>query len=242
MPSYAAVWGLLAERATSQGVVDVETFMRMAVLSGMDEQAVMDALEEDLENDGPIFGKFLRGLAGAAQSSVMTALRQGEAMGTIDGNSELRRLVGLAGTEGSLLEAMETANPEMAQALEDEFLDDIPHTSIAELINTCHVCLPLHGVTLTLGEWKARGLLPENRHQGWTSDCHCRLVPVGQAAGRRDLLAPLYRVKLPKPSKKTRRAVAQADIEASMRARDKAMESIEGRRLMRLLGRSGETT
>jgi hypothetical protein len=39
-----------------------------------------------------------------------------------------------------------------------------------------------------------------------------------------------------KGSKKTRRAIAQGDIDKALAARDKAMESPQGRRTMRLMG------
>lgn len=241
---YDQVWALLAERATSQGVIDVETFIRLLAESGVSEEQMLEMLEHDLETDGPIFGKFVRSLSGAASSTAMAAVRQGEAIGTIDGDAELRRLSKLAGVEGSVLEAIQTADPEVAAMAEDAVLLDIPHTWIAELINTCHRCLPLHGSTLTLREWRAKGLLPETIHTGWDSSCHCRLVPeVVLTESRDDLMAPLRRLKLStstglKGSKRTARAVEQRDIDAAIAAREAAMASEEGRRTLRLLGRA----
>ncbi len=239
MPRYDQVWALLAERATSQAAIDVETFVRLLVESGVSERQMLRMLEHDLETDGPVFGKFVRSLSGAATATAMTAIRQGEAVGAINGDAELRRLTSLAGMEGSVIKAMETADPELAAELEDEVLATVPHTWIAELVNTCHRCLPLHGSTLTLGEWREKGLLPETIHAGWDSTCHCRLVPKVLADGRAELMAPLRRVKLAtKGAKRTARAIEQRDIEAALKAREEATQSLEGRRILRLLGQA----
>src|SRR3990167_2090649 len=187
MPRYDRIWALLAERATAQGVLDVEAFMALLNEAGISEARMIEMLEEDLANDGPVFGKFMRGITGAATSTVGTAVRQGELIGAIDGDAELRRLTRLAGMEGSGADALERADPEAAEAVAVALSDDIRMTWIAELINTCHRCLPLHGSTLTMGQWRELLLLPETIHQGWDSSCHCRLVPAGIAEGQAQL-------------------------------------------------------
>jgi len=237
MPRYDRTWALLAERATSQGVIDVETFVRLLAESGVSEDVMLEMLERDLETNGPVFGKFMRSIGFASGSTAMTAVRQGEMVGAMNADAELQRLTRLAGMEGSVLQALETADPEIAEQLEIDVMDEVAHTWICTLRNTCNRCLPLHGKNMTLGEWKERGLVPELMHQGWDSDCHCRLMPTVIAEGRTELVAPLKRVKVP-GSKRTQRAIAQKDIDAALAARDAALKSDEGLRVLAMLGRA----
>lgn len=240
MPNYDKIWAILAGRAVEQGGINATSFIEQARASGMSDETILNMLEEDLETGGQVFGPFLRAIEGAAQSAVMTSIRQGETIGTIDGDEELRRLVGLAESEDAIEEAIRTGDPNLAEALEEVAADDLLETSIAELRNTCHVCLPLHGKTLTRREWQERGLLPEMRHAGWKSSCKCRLIPA-KYADSDDLVAPLVRERAEsprglKPSKRTTAVISQGSIERAQRVRDEALATPEGRRTLRLLG------
>lgn len=246
MPAYDEIYATLAGRAVAQGVVDVESFVQQMAASGVSGERITEMLLEDLESGGQIFGKFKRSLTGAASSASMSAVRQGEAVGYLDGTRAGRELARVARVQGSVVDAIDNADPQLAAALEDEVIGEIRHTWIAELINTCHRCLPLHGSTLAMREWKERGLHPDTIHSGWDSACHCRLVPQSHAEGRTELLAPLKRVKTPdgvRGFRKTQRAVSQRDVNASLAARDRALAfDDEGRRnpdaerTLRLLG------
>lgn len=244
MPRYDQVWDTLVRRSVDQGAIDIRTLMERAHQMGMTEATVISQLEADLANDGSVFGKFLRSLCGAAESSVVAATRQGEMVGTLAEDKELRRLSNLADIDDVIEQALSGADPEAAQELENAVADVYEETWICTLVNTCPRCLPLHGVRLLHEEWVQRGLLPEVMHDGWTSSCHCRLVASKLVEDRQDLTAPLVRIKQ-KPlttargfraEKKTLRSVMQNDIDRAMKARDEAMQSLEGRRTLRIAG------
>lgn len=240
MADYEKVWAALANRAVLQGNINAQSFVEMAQASGMSDEAILQFLSEDLVNNGPIFGPFMRSLEGAAKSSTMAAIRQGETIGTLANDEDLQRLTGLADSQDALNAALESADPALAEALEKAVEDDLEETSIAELRNTCHVCLPLHGKTLTRREWAERGLLPEMRHAGWTSSCKCRLVPK-RFADDDELVAPLVRERATsptglKPSKKTTRVISESSLERAQREVERSMQTPEGRRTLRLLG------
>lgn len=244
MPRYDEVWDTLIRRAVDQGAIDIRTMMERAFQMGMSEPAVMERLDADLADDGSIFGKFLRSVSGAGEASVVAASRQGELVGHLAEDAALKRLSGLANVDDIIDDVLDSADPEAAALLEDAVEEELEETWVCRLVNTCHRCLPLHGVTLPHSEWRSRGLLPEVMHDGWTSSCDCRLVPSSQAEGRKDLIAPLVRTKQ-KPltsvrgfraEKKTVRAVMQRDIDRAMKARDDAMVSLEGRRTLRIAG------
>lgn len=237
MPRYDRTFAALANRAIAQGVTDMETFLTQMADTGVSPDRVEQLLLDDLEGDGPIFGKFMRSMIGAAEQGTLAAARSGEIAGTVDATSELRRLTSIT----DLDDAIEQADPEALEAIEED-VGRTEWTWICALKNTCHRCLPLHGVTRTMDEWKALGLLPETIHSGWNSACHCTLVPADEFK-RGDVVAPLTRKKIKsptgqKPNRKTARAVAQKDLDKSLSARNKAMESPEGRRTLRLLGQS----
>ena len=157
----------------------------------------------------------------------------------VSGDEELQRLTGLAKGDGESIidRALSGADPELAAEIEEATQDHLELTWVAELRNTCHLCLPLHAKTRTLAEWKQLGLHPDTIHPGnWLSVCHCRLVP-GVAAEAGEIVAPLVRVKQAmKGSRKTIRAVAQQDLERARAAALAAQQSDEGRRVLRLLG------
>jgi hypothetical protein len=235
VPRYDEIYRNLAERAVEQGGVDLRSLFRQAETAGMSAARFQERLLQDLEEGGPIFGKFFRSLGGAARSATAAAMRQGEFAGDVE------RFTGLANTVGSIID---TADPASLQQLEDELGDSVALTWVAELVNTCHRCLPLHGTTRTLAQWQELGLHPETIHADWNSECKCRLIRSEQAASQSDLVAPLKRNKVKSPtglkgSRRTARAVSQVDLEKSIAARNEALESIEGRRTLRLLGTSG---
>lgn len=237
MPRYDQTFAILAERAVKAGVLNLQTLILRATSSGVSEAAVLRMLEDDLANDGPVFGAFMRSITDAATTSTMVAASQGELLGTISGSEELQRLAKLRGVGGSVIDAIESGDPEVADAYEAAVEDDVWEMHIATLVNTCHRCLPLHGQIKLRSEWRDLGLVPELLHDGWASSCKCRHVPVDQAETRKEAIAPLRRVKLDK-GKRTARAITQADIDKAMAARDEAMKSEEGRKILRLLGQA----
>lgn len=242
MSRYDAVYANLAERAVFQGGIDAEAFIRQLLDANVPPNRVIEMIEDDLLNDGPLFGKFMRSLVGAAEASAMAAQDQGLTVATIAGDAELERLTKLAGMDDVIEQALSGADPELSQQLEDAVADHLIEVSIAELKNTCHICLPLHGQRRTRAEWRDAGLLPSMRHEGWSSTCHCRLVPqalVDGLADRAELMAPLRRVGAGlKGSKRTVRAVTQQDMDRAISARNAALDSEEGRRVLRLLGQA----
>lgn len=241
MSRYDRIYERLATRAVRQGGVDIETFMAQMIDAGVSETRLQQMLLQDVEEGGPIFGKFLRSLTGAAESSVLAAERQGDVAGTVASDAELQELLDLADRG-----LVEDADPEALARIEDAVADRIDYTWVAMLVNTCPKCLPLHGSTRLLSEWEELGLHPDTIHEGWNSPCHCSLVPTSEAAGRKDLIDPLTRERLKtetglKASKKTQRAVAQADIAKAQNAVKQAANSLEGRRTLRLLGKVNES-
>jgi len=241
MPSYIRVFDILARRAVAQGGVDVESFIEQALLSGMTEDALTESLLHDLDNDGPLFGKFFRSLTGASGGATMAAIRQGETMGAIAADKSVLDTLRFRGVDGSVIDhAIANADPEMSATIEASVADFFEETWIAELRNTCNRCLPLHGVTRTREEWVSDGLSPETIHAGWDSACHCRLVPVKLAEGRKDLMAPLVRQKVPKGKGASKRGVLAADVDRALKARETAIDSMEGRRMMRILGQANK--
>ena len=241
MVNYARVFSELTERAVLDGGIDLETFITRLLDNGVSLDAIQERLLTDLETGGPIFGKFIRSITGSAQSSVITATRQGEILGQVIEDDALRERLGVQGDE--LEEAFQSADPDAAEELEIASQDLVLLTNVAELRNTCPECLPLHGKTLTRREWRESGLLPEDRHQGWTSACHCRLIPNEVAENRKELIDPLVRERIESPTglkanKRTARSVTQRSLEKSQAAIIKASESARGRRTLRLLGQA----
>lgn len=239
--NYASIWRTLAKRAVLQGGVNADTFLEMAEASGMAAEEVERRLLEDLENDGPIFGAFMRQLNAAATSSVMAAEQQGSIAALVDGDEELTRLLDLE----SMGDVIDDADPDTLDRIE-QAAGKREFTWMATLVNTCHLCLPLHGHTRTLEEWRALGFSPETIHseKGWASQCHCQLVPLNDVASRQDLVAPLVRLRQEADErgfKRTARMVAQQDLDKAVEAARKAAQSEQGRRTLRLLGQAGTT-
>lgn len=242
---YDRVWSNLVNRAISQGGLDIQSFIDQAVELGMSEDAIQQRLLDDLESDGPIFGRFFRSLGGAAELSVNAAYNQGSKVGDIDGDRELKRLLGLRTNVNEFGSIIDVADPEAMQEIADAVAERDERMWVSELINTCFVCLPLHGTVRTMAEWDELGFDPSTIHQlqGWASKCHCKLVPSRQV-DRTQEMRPLVRNKLPthdktaKTNKLTKRGVTQVDLDRSIAASQRALESETGRRTLRLLGQS----
>jgi len=239
---YDEVYSRRARRAVQEGGIDITTFMEDMVAGGISPERLEELLLQDLEEGGPVFGKFLRSLSGAAESAVMAAERQGDMVGYASEEKAYQELLGLSKME----DALDDADPELLETMEAAVNDEF--TWIATLENTCHLCLPLHGTSRTMEEWRTMGKHPDTIHPGsWRSSCHCQLVPTRQAAGRADLVAPLVRERVKsstglKGVKKTQRRVAQRDPTKAQRAVAEAMKTKEGRRTLRLMGRYKQQT
>lgn len=232
---YDLIYERLASRALKQGAIDLETFILQLIDSGISENRARELLLEDIENNGPIFGKFLRSLSGAATSSIGAAANTGTLLADIDDDEFLKEMTSLA----SMDDVIDGADPKELDEIERS-IGNAMFMWVATLINTCNRCLPLHGQILTKQEWAEQGLDPSTIHDGWTSSCQCRFVPASETTRKKEL-APLMREKLKsedgkKVSKRTRRMVLQADIDKSRAAMAKAMETEEGRRTLRILG------
>jgi hypothetical protein len=144
---------------------------------------------------------------------------------------------------GAFAQAAVDGDPDTLEAVEAGVAEELQLTWIATFVNTCHLCLPLHGSTMSLTEWLARGLHPDiiHKQEGWVSDCYCRLEPEEDVAGA-DIQGPLVRLKNrpaegEKINKRTMRSVLQSDVDRAMKARDEAMASEAGRRTLRALGK-----
>jgi hypothetical protein len=233
---YDRLYETLVGRAIRQGGLDLDTMTDMARNAGMSPEGLRLQLLQDLDTGGPVFGRLLRGFGDVSEATVMAAKAQGEAVGS----AVAEGLIARSRMDTALLDA----DAEALQEIEDETAD-MEYTWVAALVNTCHKCLPLHGVTMTRREWDALGYHPDYIHPAsWGSRCHCHFVRAADVDG--DPGAPLRRVRVEtttglKGSRKTRRAVADGDILKAIEARDKALESDIGRRTLRILGQSRAT-
>ena len=246
MPNYAQIYETLATRAARQGAIDFETLVEQLQAQGVDPDRIQQLLIDDLERDGPIFGKFLRSLIGAGESSVMAAERAGGFAATARMRAADDEALALLLERAEFGLAIDEADPDALEEIEAVAADRIVETWIATLQKTCHLCLPLHGRSMTHAEWLSLGLHPDTIHQneGWASSCQCNLVPSDEAGSRKELLNPLVRKKIEsptglKPSKRTARQVMQADLDRARESVAKAIETEEGRRTLRLLGKVG---
>ena len=240
MPNYAQIYSRFADRAVRQSAIDMETMIDQLASQGVPIDRIEQLMLDDLEKDGPIFGKFLRSLTGAAESSVMAAERQGDIVGTASVREDLQRFLGRSefGLE------LDEADPEALEKAESDLADRLNYTWVATLINTCYQCLPLHGKTQSYADWLSSGLHPDTIHSGWTSTCHCSLIPAEmmeivdptEAGARKQWVDPIVREKI-KGAGHTQRAIAQADIDRARDAVAKALETDEGASILRQLGK-----
>lgn len=239
---YDKVFTNRVERALLAARGDLEAFFRDAIDLGMDPSMVEQVLLDDLASDGPIFGKFLNNITGAATSSTAEAIRQGDFIGQLHGSRKL------AGTDVSVLSDSDirklalSGDAELAEQYKDAVSEHVEFMWVSDFaVNTCDRCLPLHGSVDTMRGWESRGLHPSTIHSGWNSRCHCQLVRSDKATD--ELSAPLARSKLEsktglKGNRRTARSVTQQDIDKARAAVEKAKESLTGRRTLRLLGQA----
>jgi len=243
---YDELFARLTERAIGGAALDLDTFFENAIAMGMDPEVVEQQLLDDLERGGPIFGKFLRSVTGAAEASSVQAERQGQFVGATQFDNEVQALLDFDPVEFDRM--IDEGDAEALDAVEATAGEVVDMIWVAELINTCEFCLPLHGVRRTAREWESLGLHPSTRHQqlGWNSICHCHLIPSKDLSDNEPFIAPLKRipdktVTGKKIARKTRRSIMQDDIDKSRAAVEKAKDSIEGRRLLRLMGMANTT-
>lgn len=227
MSRYDSIWADAVQGAIETLDVSLDRLIRQARTAGMSTRAIEQRLINDILNDGPIFGPFMRSMAGAATSSVLAAERQGNNLGQLEA---LQRIANIDGV-------IDEADPELMDEIEREF-DDLPYMWRATLTKTCHLCLPLHGKVMTMAEWRELGVLPSTIHadQGWNSACKCTLEPA-EGKRRSDEVEPILRTAQ-KGQKRTARNLTQSDIEKAIAKRDELLQSDKGRQVLRLLGQS----
>lgn len=237
MARYDTEFTLLMERTAAEGVVDLGTWIKRKMAHGVSGHAILEDLMHDLDNGGPIFGKFFRSMGGAAASSVMTAARQGEIVGYVADSAVLRNLLEREGLDGPQLQrTIDDADPEIAQRIEETVADQVMETWVCTLRRTCPRCLPLHGKTMSHAEWLAAGYSPDTIHDGWDSPCYCRLVPAEHAP--KDVMAPLVRTKADTGTGRTKRSILATDVDRAVAAARAASLTPEGKRLLSRLGHS----
>ena len=236
----------LARRALKLASIDLETFVDNAIENKMSEAALQKNLINDLMNEGPIFGKFLRNLTGASQAAALSAHRAGIRAGEIadaadsDPDGEIARLLNLADTD--IGEIIDSGDPDALDDLMQMAAPVVDLMWVAELVNTCELCLPLHGVVRTAEEWADEGLDPETIHPAeWNHPCHCRLVDVTSRDRKADM-EPLVRIPQKTAggksvSRRTVRSIAQKDLDKSLAALEKAKQTVAGRRAIREMGK-----
>lgn len=192
------------------------------------------------DNNGVVVNS-LNGLSSAIKSNP-------EILAGMESADEIEeRLLRVAEGGDALEDIINRADPRELALVERATEDSIELTSIAMLVNTCHICLPLHGISRTRAEWAEAGLLPSMRHPSdWGTSCKCRLVPRGEVdafqGGGNEVIAPLVREKVKSPtglktSKRTQRSIAQKSLDKSLEAVAAAQKTLEGRRTMRLMGK-----
>lgn len=233
---YSKIYASKAQKAIDSGLVDLKSFIEELRLGGAKDASIERMLLDDLENEGPIFGKFFRSLGVAGDSAITLAEKQAasvyESMVASDAMQKLREEADITSEE--MLQNILDANPEELEQM-DQATEDLDYTWICKLQKTCAVCLPLHGKTLSKKEWQEKGLVPGAVH----NNCQCDWVLAELAASRKDLVDPLVRIKITEPetgTKKTIRGVTQISVDKAREAALKASQSEQGRRTLRLLG------
>ncbi len=231
--NYADLYAIRAQKAVDIGTVDFNALVEELLADGVPADVINEMLIDDLENNGKIFGKFFRDLGAAGDTAISHADAQGStAAEAVDLDDEIARFV----EESELGDRARDGDPHALEQIED-LADDQEMTWIATMRKTCAKCLPLHGKSMSRQEWRERGLRPRGVHP----NCECDWVPTQLAASHSNLMAPLRRSIVPgqvKGGRRTQRAVTQQDIDASLKARDEAEKTPEGRKTLRLLGES----
>lgn len=240
MANYRKVYERLATRAVQQGASNIEAFVGRLADAGVPAERIEELLIEDLMTDGPIFENFFRALGGASEAAAMTSYRQGATMAIIDEDKALRDMLDAAGYDKPFA-IVDAGDPDVMAAIEAASAPLIELTWVATLVNTCHLCLPLHGVTRTRAEWDELGYDPATIHPGdWRSSCRCQFVE-RSTFDKEQEMAPLLRVR-EKGSKSTVRGVSSVNLDTAINARNKAMQSEQGRATLRRMGRVNTTT
>lgn len=237
---YDKLYSIRAQKAVESGLVDVEAFVNELVADGVPLTRINTMLLDDLEGNGPLFGKFFRSIGGAGETTLSVAESQGSGVAeALSLDDELAAFAREANVDGrSVAQMAQSGDPEALELIEDQ-AEYQELTWICTLRKTCETCLPLHGKSLSRQEWRDRGLRPRSLHP----NCECDWVPTELAKDREDLINPLMRniaAGQEKGGRRTVRSLAQVDIERSQAAAEKAAQSKEGRRILRLLGQSGE--
>jgi len=234
---YDTIYATLAERAVDTGLVDIKAFVSRMVATGASLETSEEQMIADLMEGGPLFGKFFRNLEGAAEEAVAAAHRQGVSAGElIASDADLEKEL----ADFDAQRALEDADPEMLEEVEMEG-EHRHYMWVAELRNTCHVCMALHGKVLPQWAWEERGLEPGNVHPR----CACRWVLVdhkeaySQERAEAGVLVRNKDASGIRGGKKTIRGVTQHDVDRSLRAADAAMKTPEGRAVLRALGQTG---
>jgi len=236
---YSQLYAIKAQKAVETGLIDINALIEEMLDEGVPEMRINAMLVDDLETEGPIFGKFFRSLGLAGESSISIAESQaaniGEAL-TVD--EEIARFAEETRIATMTLEELAAeGDPEAMHEIEN-LTDQEELTWVCTLRNTCEQCLPLHGKTLKRSEWRELGFRPRSMHPR----CECDWVAAVVAEGREDLVAPLTRQIAPgqeKGGRKTIRAITGDDVARAMDAAKKASESPTGRKILRLLGQAG---
>lgn len=241
MTNYRDAFTIRAQRAVAHGIADARAYRQLAEASGLSLDQVAERLLADLEEEGPIFGKFMRSLRGAAVQSVELAERTGEVLGGLSRDEALRESLSLADLE----DVIDDADPgELADVADLAAQEEVMYVAMLE--NTCDRCLPWHGTVMSRAEFAERGIEPGpggNMHPGdWNSECKCRFVPVKDIE-RKEALAPLKRIPKKdeqgrKISGRTVRDVSQIDVDKALKAVEKSRETPEGRRALRWMGKT----
>jgi hypothetical protein len=246
MPHYGRTYDRLARQAVSRTTTRLETFVESLRDAGLPDDQILDRIISDLTTDGPIFGGFFGELGSAGESSIIAAQGQGQSVGHVSSQANLKELltkVGITDVDQFVSAATSSADPDTAFDIEQVTKSNRFLVWVAVLQNTCHACLPLHGVRKSAEEWDLLGLNPStihadndiiNRSTGGANPCYCLLV---EDTDQTTVLKPLQRVRKEDGiSKGTVRSVGSKNIGVAQKARDKALESKIGRRTLRLLG------
>jgi hypothetical protein len=248
MANYARTYQRLAKRAAQRGRIDLEAFIEQARDAKMSDADIERAILGDLINDGPVFGAFFRSLSGAGVKSTSAAYTSARDVGSFlddpEIEKELKSLEALRNVD-DIEEFLSSGDPDELEAFSDALDPELQsYVSVADFVNTCYICLPLHGHEMTKGEWQEQGLWPDQRHpEDWLSDCKCTMMPIGKQYDQTKFIAPLRRVAVKDENgkrigKRTIRAVTQNDIDKARKAAEEARQNPEGRKVLRALGTS----
>jgi hypothetical protein len=247
MPRADDIYTAIVEQAVITAEARFDALVRQFAATGMSEEAIVERMLNDLEIGGLVFGWFMRSLGYAGQRSTVAAQRAGTAVGEVAGSPKLVRAIERFGLD--LTRAQGEHDPDLAFDVEQAAGRIRELMWVCELRKTCVYCLPLHGVVRTGEEWAESGEHPDTIHavNNIDSTCYCALLDTEVAADDRGkVLAPLKRVDVPvnraageRLNRRTVRDVSSISAETSLKARDKLLETVEGRRALRKLGQAG---